>query len=110
TPSSPTLVGYALNQVNTARAAYGLAPLVLSSALSAVANEHSWDMLPNGYFSHTSIDGRTKENRLNNAGISYGWNGENICYSYNAARSPSDALNLGHSQFMQGPHSRHVQH
>lgn len=110
TPSSPTLVGYALNQVNTARAAYGLPPLVLSSALSAVANEHSWDMLTNGYFSHTSIDGRTKENRLNNAGISYSWNGENICYSYNAARSPTDVLNWCHSQFMSEPYPGYSNH
>ena len=105
-----TLVGYALNQVNAARAAYGLKPLVLSSALSAVANEHSWDMLRNGYFSHTSIDGRTKEDRLRNAGISFGWNGENICYSYNAARSPTDVLNWCHSQFMSEPYPGYANH
>lgn len=105
-----TLVGYALNQVNAARAAYGLPPLVLSSALSAVANEHSWDMLNNGYFDHTSIDGRTKEDRLRNAGISFGWNGENICYSYNAARSPLDVLNWCHSQFMSEPYPGYSNH
>ena len=110
TPSSPTLVGYALNQVNTARAAYGLPPLVLSSALSAVANEHSWDMLTNGYFSHTSIDGRTKADRLRNAGISFGWNGENICYSYNSARSPTDVLNWCQSQFMSEPYPGYANH
>ena len=105
-----TLVGYALNQVNAARAAYGLPPLVLSSALSAVANEHSWDMLNNGYFSHTSIDGRTKEDRLRNAGISFGWNGENICYSYNSARSATDVLNWCHSQFMSEPYPGYTNH
>jgi uncharacterized protein YkwD len=105
-----TLVGHALNQVNAARAAYGLPALVLSSALSAVANEHSWDMLNNGYFSHTSIDGRTKEDRLRNAGISFGWNGENICYSYNAARSPLDVLNWCHSQFMSEPYPGYSNH
>jgi uncharacterized protein YkwD len=108
-PSS-TLVGYALNQVNSARAAYGLPPLVLSSALSAVANEHSWDMLTNNYFSHTSIDGRTKEDRLRNAGISFGWNGENICYSYNSARSPTDVLNWCHAQFMSEPYPGYSNH
>lgn len=105
-----TLVGYALNQVNAARAAYGLPALVLSSALSAVANEHSWDMLNNGYFDHTSIDGRTKEDRLRNAGISFGWNGENICYSYNSARSPLDVLNWCHSQFMSEPYPGYANH
>ena len=108
-PSS-TLVGYALNQVNAARAAYGFPPLVLSSALSAVANQHAWDMLNNGYFSHTSLDGRTKEDRLRNAGISFGWIGENICYSYNAARSPTDVLNWCHAQFMSEPYPGYSNH
>jgi uncharacterized protein YkwD len=105
-----TLVGYALNQVNAARAAYGFQPLVLSSALSAVANEHSWDMLNNGYFSHTSLDGRTREDRLRNAGIAFGYSGENICYSYNAARSPTDVLNWCHSQFMSEPYPGYSNH
>ncbi|MEP7040130.1 MAG: Ig-like domain-containing protein [Chloroflexota bacterium] len=105
-----TLVGYALNQVNASRAAYGLPALVLSSALSAVANEHSWDMLNNDYFSHTSIDGRTREDRLRNAGISFGYSGENICYSYNAARSPTDVLNWCHSQFMSEPYPGYANH
>jgi uncharacterized protein YkwD len=108
-PSS-TLVGYALNQVNAARAAYGLKPLVLSSAISAVANAHAWDMLNNGYFDHISLDGRTREDRLRNAGISFGYSGENICYSYNAARSPTDVLNWCHSQFMAEPYPGYNNH
>ena len=108
-PSS-TLAGYALNQINAARAAYGFPPLVLSSALSAVAYQHSWDMLTNNYFSHVSLDGRTKEDRLRNAGISFGWIGENICYSYNAARSPTDVLNWCHAQFMSEPYPGYVNH
>ncbi|MGZ6214395.1 MAG: Ig-like domain-containing protein [Candidatus Limnocylindria bacterium] len=105
-----TLVDYAFNQVNAARAAYGLKPLVLSSALSAVANEHSWDMLNNNYFSHTSLDGRTKEDRLRNAGISFGWDGENICYSYNAAKTATDVLNWCHAEFMSEPYPGYANH
>jgi uncharacterized protein YkwD len=108
-PSS-TLVGYALNQVNAARAAYGLRPLVLSSAISAVANAHAWDMLRNNYFSHTSLDGRTREDRLRNAGISFGWSGENICFSYNSARSPTNVLNWCQSQFMSEPYPGYANH
>jgi uncharacterized protein YkwD len=107
---SATLVGYALNQVNAARAAYGLKPLVLSSAISAVANAHAWDMLNKGYFDHISLDGRTREDRLRNAGISFGYSGENICYSYNAARSPTDVLNWCHSQFMAEPYPGYTNH
>jgi uncharacterized protein YkwD len=108
-PSS-TLVGYALNQVNAARAAYGLPSLALSSAISAVANAHAWDMLNNGYFSHTSLDGRTKQDRLRNGGISFGWSGENICYSNNAARSPTDVLNWCQAQFMAEPYPGYNNH
>ena len=108
-PSS-TLVGYALNQVNAARAAYGLNPLALDSAISAVANAHAWDMLRNGYFSHTSLDGRTKQDRLRNGGISFGWSGENICYSYNAARSPTGVLNWCHNMFMSEPYPGYNNH
>jgi uncharacterized protein YkwD len=105
-----TLVGYALNQVNAARAAYGLPPLALSSALSAVANAHSWDMLQNNYFSHTGLDGRTYKDRIRDAGISFAWSGENICYSYNAAKSPTDVLNWCHSTFMSEPYPGYANH
>jgi uncharacterized protein YkwD len=105
-----TLVGYALNQVNAARAAYGLRPLVLSAAISAVSNAHAWDMLRNNYFSHNSLDGRTREDRLRNAGIRFGWSGENICYSYTSARTPSGVLNWCHSQFMSEPYPGYANH
>jgi uncharacterized protein YkwD len=105
-----TLVGYALNQINGARAAYGLPPLALDDAISAVSNEHSWDMLTNGYFDHTSLDGRTKEDRLRNAGISVGWSGENICYNNNSAMTPTDVLNWCHAQFMSEPYPGYSNH
>jgi uncharacterized protein YkwD len=108
-PSSD-LVGYALNQINGARAAYGLGPLALSSAISAVSNAHAWDMLATGYFNHTSLDGRTKEDRLRNAGISFGYSGENICFSNTAARSPTDVLNWCHNQFMAEPYPGYFNH
>lgn len=80
TPGSSDMVQYALNQLNSARASYGIGPLSLDSALSAVAYGHAADMLANGYFSHDSLDGTTYKQRLTNAGISYGWSGENACY------------------------------
>lgn len=80
TPGSSDMVQYALNQLNSARASYGFAPLTLDSALTAVAYGHAADMLANGYFSHDSPDGTTYKQRLTNAGISYGWSGENACY------------------------------
>jgi uncharacterized protein YkwD len=79
-PGSSDMVQYALNQLNSARASYGIAPLALDAALTAVAYGHAADMLANGYFSHDSLDGTTYKQRLTNAGISYGWSGENACY------------------------------
>jgi len=80
TPGSSDMVQYALNQLNSARASYGFAPLTLDPAISAVAYAHAADMLANGYFSHDALDGTTYRQRLNNAGIAYGWSGENACY------------------------------
>lgn len=108
--SSPTLTGYALNQINAARAAYGLPPLALDSAISAVASAHAWDMLSNNYFSHTSLDGRTREDRLRNGGISFGYSGENICFSNTSARTPTDVLNWCHAQFMAEPYPGYSNH
>jgi uncharacterized protein YkwD len=108
--SSPTLVGYALNQINAARAAYGLPPLALDSAISAVASAHAWDMLNNNYFNHTSLDGRTREDRLRNGGISFGYSGENICFSNTSARTPTDVLNWCHGMFMAEPYPGYSNH
>jgi uncharacterized protein YkwD len=102
--ASTTLTGRALNQVNAARAAYGLAPLVLDSAISAVSLAHAWDQVNYGYFGHNGRDGSTPQERLRAAGISFGWSGENLCYSYDGARSPTGTLDWCHSQFMSEPY------
>jgi uncharacterized protein YkwD len=103
-PPAPSgdAVQYALNQVNSARGAYGFAPLVLDGAVSAVAQAHAVDQAVNGYFSHTSLDGRTREQRLANGGVSFSSSGENQCY-YNGM-SIVDTLNWCHAQFMAEPY------
>ncbi|MEO8509858.1 MAG: Ig-like domain-containing protein [Chloroflexota bacterium] len=95
-------VQYALNQVNAARAAYGFGALALDGAVSAVAQAHAADQAANGYFSHTSLDGRTREQRLAAGGVSFGASGENQCY-YNGM-SVVDTLNWCHAQFMAEPY------
>jgi uncharacterized protein YkwD len=102
--ASSTLVGYALNQVNAARQAYGLAPLVYSTAIEAVALAHAWDQITYGYFSHTGRDGSTHEDRLRRAGLVFGWNGENQCYSYNGATTTIGKLDWCQSEFMSEPY------
>ena len=107
TPSG--LAAYALNQVNTARASYGLGPLTLDPAISAVSSEHAWDMLNNNYFSHTSLDGRTYTDRLRDAGIQFGYSGENICY-YSGQPDAYKVLDWCHSTFMAEPYPGYANH
>jgi uncharacterized protein YkwD len=97
-----SLAGYALNQVNAARAAYGFAPVVLDASISAVASSHAMDQAVNGYFSHVGLDGSTRETRLRRGGVSFGWSGENQCYL--VGRSQQATLNWCHAQFMAEPY------
>ena len=101
---SATLVGYALNQVNAARAAYGLPPLVYDKAIEAVALAHAWDQVNYNYFSHTGRDGSSHEDRLRAAGLGFGWNGENLCMNNNSGRTTTQTLDWCQAQFMSEPY------
>jgi uncharacterized protein YkwD len=103
-PAAPatSLAGYALNQVNAARAAYGFAPLVLDASISAVASAHAMDQAVNGYFSHTGLNGSSREDRLRAGGVSFGWSGENQCY--HEGMSQQATLDWCHAQFMAEPY------
>ena len=103
-----SLAGYALNQVNAARAAYGFAPVVLDAGVSAVASSHAMDQAQNGYFSHTGANGSTRESRLRAGGVSFGWSGENQCY--HIGMSQQATLDWCHSQFMSEPYPGHWNH
>ena len=109
-PAAPatTLAGYALNQVNAARAAHGFAPLVLDPAVSAVAASHALDQATNGYFSHTGRDGSSRQTRLARGGVGFGWSGENQCY--HVGMSEQATLNWCHAQFMSEPWPGHWNH
>ena len=109
-PAAPatSLAGYALNQVNAARAAYGRAPLVLDASISAVAASHAMDQAVNGYFSHYGLDGSTRETRLRRGGVSFGWSGENQCYL--VGRGQEATLNWCHAQFMAEPYPGQFNH
>ncbi len=97
-----SLAGYALNQVNAARTAYGFAPVVLDAGVSAVASAHAWDQASNGYFSHTGANGSTRESRLRAGGVAFSWSGENQCY--HVGMSQQATLDWCHAQFMAEPY------
>jgi uncharacterized protein YkwD len=105
---STSLAGYALNQVNAARAAYGFGPVVLDASISAVASAHAWDQARNNYFSHTGRNGSTRESRLRAGGVSFSWSGENQCY--HVGMSERATLDWCHRQFMAEPYPGHYNH
>lgn len=71
--------------LNAERATLGKNPLSINSCLSTAAYLHSQDMAEQGYFSHTSLDGRTFDQRIIAAGYTdYVSLGENIAYAYGA--------------------------
>ncbi|HEX2142782.1 MAG TPA: Ig-like domain-containing protein [Candidatus Limnocylindria bacterium] len=107
-PAPADLQLYALQQINASRAQYGFAPLVLDSAISAVASAHAWDMLNYGYFSHTGRDGSRVAQRLSRAGIAYSASGENICY--HAGIGARATLDWCHRVFMAEPYPGHFNH
>lgn len=99
---------YAVNQINASRAAYGFGPVVLDAAISAVAYAHAYDQAANGYFSHTGLDGSTRESRLRAGGIGFGWSGENQCYL--VGRTDLATLDWCHAAFMAEPYPGQFNH
>ncbi|MDO8473832.1 MAG: CAP domain-containing protein [Dehalococcoidia bacterium] len=75
-----------MNILNGQRISLGKNPLAINSSLSTAAYLHSKDMAEKGYFSHTSLDGRTFVQRVVAAGYT-SWTAlaENIAYYYGSA-------------------------
>ncbi|QDG49893.1 CAP domain-containing protein [Persicimonas caeni] len=63
---------------NDARDDEGLNELYCDRALARVAQRHAQDMCDHNYLSHTSRDGRTMVDRVDEAGIDYMALGENV--------------------------------
>lgn len=74
-----------LANINALRRQHGLAPLRLSSALSAAARQHSSEMASRGYFSHNSANGSSFDRRIARfypmSGRRYWSVGENLLWS-----------------------------
>ena len=73
-----------LVQLNAIRTAHGLVPLKLNPALSAAAEDHSAQMLVDGYFAHESADGSPFWKRLTaySSAAHSSWSvGENLLWS-----------------------------
>jgi uncharacterized protein YkwD len=106
-----TLRQQMLTEVNKARAVRrtcgtqsypAVPPLQRDSRLDAAAQGHSEDMAAKNYFSHTSLDGRSPFDRMEDAGYSFRAAAENI-----AAGNPDVARTM--SQWLQSAgHCRNI--
>src|SRR5439155_1307245 len=76
-----------VSRVNDFRAAKGLPTLAVSDTLTSAAKWMSTDMSVNNYFAHTSLDGRTPVQRMNDAGYPAfsTWTGEDLAAGYTAS-------------------------
>jgi uncharacterized protein YkwD len=84
--------------------------LVMNSSLRNAARGHSQDMAVNNYFSHTSLDGRTFDQRIHNAGYFGSPLGENIAAGQS---SPTSVMNSwmnspGHCSNIMNPAFRSI--
>ena len=74
-----------LADINALRRQHGLAPLRVSSSLSAAAKQHSSEMAARGYFSHDSANGSSFDRRIARyypmGGSRYWSVGENLLWS-----------------------------
>ena len=93
---SAVLARSIVHQINSVRREHGLAPLVLSTKLSAAARQHTDEMGSEGYFAHESVDQSALTKRLERwyppRGCS--WTvGENLLWR-SPDVSPSDVVRL----------------
>ncbi|TGJ96513.1 RNA polymerase, partial [Actinotalea fermentans ATCC 43279 = JCM 9966 = DSM 3133] len=80
----------ALALVNTHRATAGCPALRADDQLGRAATLHAQDMVAQGYFSHTSLDGRTFGDRVTAQGYARP-GGENIAAGQKTAQAVVDA-------------------
>lgn len=92
--------------VNGFRGRNGIEPLSFDSEMSVVARNHSEDMTNRGYFDHTTPEGITIKDRLDNAGISYIRAGEiitiDICLS-TVSNIVTFMRSIGHRDLLLNP-------
>lgn len=93
---SAALARSVFHQINSVRREHGLAPLVLSTKLSAAARQHTDEMGSEGYFAHESVDHSALWKRVERWYPSTGcyWTvGENLLW-WSPDVSPSDVVTM----------------
>ena len=77
--------------VNDERIDAGLEPYAWNTELAVSAQRHAQDMVDNGYFDHSSLDGRSFSDRANEAGYDASPSGENIAQGQRDAAQVMDS-------------------
>lgn len=89
TPAPQTIEAQVVALTNAERSAAGCAPVTIDVRLHDAAQAHADDMATQGYFSHTSKDGREFWERMDDAGYPWRNAAENIAWGY---RSPAAVM------------------
>jgi uncharacterized protein YkwD len=76
--SSASYENALISYINQERANQGIAPLTVSSQLTAAARQHSRDMACNDFFNHQGSDGSSPFGRIASSGYNYSAAAENI--------------------------------
>jgi uncharacterized protein YkwD len=99
----------ALELVNQARREQGLQPLELGPNVNQAALSHARDMLRRNYYSHTSPEGETVQDRYVEAGGSkWRLTAENIARCAGCTSGPdTEAVERLHRGWMNSPEHRH---
>lgn len=79
------------NLTNGERQTQNLPTLTVSSILNKAAQMKADDMAANGYFAHTSPDGKTPWYWLEQAGYNYQYAGENLAINFSDSKDVTDA-------------------
>ncbi|MDR3592694.1 MAG: CAP domain-containing protein [Negativicutes bacterium] len=98
----------AFRLLNADRAANGLPPLRISAALTGLAETYAQDMINRNFFSHTNPQGQSPFDRMRQAGIAYGYAGENLAINVSVPEaeqafmnSPGHRANILNSHYTQ---------
>lgn len=79
--------------VNKERSSRGIATLTFNNALAEVGRAHCEDMFRRGYFSHYTPEGLSPFDRMDKAGISYSFAGENLALAPNVTTAMQGLMN-----------------
>ncbi len=104
-PPADDVAAYAASLINAERTNRGVAPLMWSDALAAVAAAHARELSETDRCSHTSLDGRSLADRLTQADIVFHFRGENMSCGMAWGKSAREEVEQALRSFMAEPDS-----